>query len=105
MVSGVAAEQALKLDELAYGKWNDRELMHDYLIGWLTHCLTDSKVPPCKTLAVSTDNSCSLAVHRHRKIPRASQTENVNSFRDTRATHSRRSGIRTWPVLRRLNDK
>ncbi len=46
IVSGVAAERALKLDELVYGKWNDRELMHDYLIGWLTHCLTDSKVLP-----------------------------------------------------------
>jgi hypothetical protein len=46
MVSGVAAEQALQLDELVYGKWNDRELMHDYLVGWLTHCLTDRKVLP-----------------------------------------------------------
>ena len=46
VVSGVAAEQALQLDELVYGKWEDRELMHDYLVGWLTHCLTDNKVLP-----------------------------------------------------------
>jgi hypothetical protein len=46
MVSGVAAEQALQLDEAVYGKWEDRELMNDYLVGWLTHCLTDSKVLP-----------------------------------------------------------
>jgi hypothetical protein len=46
IVSGAAAEQALQLDELAYGKWNDRELMHDYLIGWLTRCLTEHKVLP-----------------------------------------------------------
>lgn len=46
IVSGVAAEQALKLDELVYGKWNDRELMQDYLVGWLTHCLSENKVIP-----------------------------------------------------------
>ena len=45
-ISGVAAEQALQLDELVYGKWEDRELMHDYLVGWLTHCLTDHHVLP-----------------------------------------------------------
>ena len=42
----MAAEQALQLDELVYGVWNDRELMHDYLVGWLTHCLSDNKVLP-----------------------------------------------------------
>jgi hypothetical protein len=46
IVSGVAAEEALKLDELVYGKWNDRELMHDYLVGWLTHCLSKNTVLP-----------------------------------------------------------
>jgi hypothetical protein len=46
IVSGVAADQALQLDESVYGKWDDRELMQDYLVGWLTHCLTDSKVLP-----------------------------------------------------------
>jgi hypothetical protein len=45
-VSGVAADQALDLDEAIYGAWKDRELMHDYLVGWLTHCLTDRKVLP-----------------------------------------------------------
>ena len=46
IVSGVAAEEALKLDELVYGKWNDRELMQDYLVGWLTHCLSKNTVLP-----------------------------------------------------------
>ncbi len=46
IVSGVAAEQALQLDEAVYGKWNDRELMQDYLIGWLTHCLSEKKTLP-----------------------------------------------------------
>lgn len=41
---GVAADQALDLDEAAYGTWQDRELMRDYLIGWLTHCLTEREV-------------------------------------------------------------
>lgn len=45
-VSGVAADQALQIDELVYGTWNDRELMQDYLIGWLTHCLSKNKVLP-----------------------------------------------------------
>jgi hypothetical protein len=45
-IAGVAADQALDLDEAIYGAWKDRELMHDYLIGWLTHCLTDQKVLP-----------------------------------------------------------
>jgi hypothetical protein len=42
----VAADQALDLDEAVNGKWQDRELMRDYLVGWLTHCLTDRKVLP-----------------------------------------------------------
>ena len=41
---GVAADQALDLDEAVFGTWQDRELMRDYLIGWLTHCLTERKV-------------------------------------------------------------
>ena len=41
---GVAADQVLDLDEAVYGTWQDRELMRDYLIGWLTHCLTERKV-------------------------------------------------------------
>ena len=41
---GFAADQALDLDEAVYGTWQDRELMRDYLIGWLTHCLTERKV-------------------------------------------------------------
>jgi len=45
-VSAVAAERALYLDEAVHGAWQDRELMRDYLIGWLTHCLTDRKVLP-----------------------------------------------------------
>lgn len=45
-LSGAAADQALHQDEAAYGKWQDRELMHDYLVGWLTHCLTDRNVLP-----------------------------------------------------------
>lgn len=45
-VSAVAAERALYLDEAVYGAWQDRELIRDYLIGWLTHCLTDQKVLP-----------------------------------------------------------
>lgn len=45
-VSAVAAERALYLDEAVYGAWQDRELMRDYLIGWLTHCLADRKVLP-----------------------------------------------------------
>lgn len=45
-LSGVAADRALDLDEAVYGKWKDRELMRDYLVGWLTHCLTDRKVLP-----------------------------------------------------------
>jgi hypothetical protein len=44
--SGVAADRALDLDEAVYGKWQDRELMRDYLVGWLTRCLTDRKVLP-----------------------------------------------------------
>lgn len=43
---GVAADQALDLDEAVYGAWQDRELMRDYLIGWLMHCLTNRKVVP-----------------------------------------------------------
>lgn len=43
---GVAADQALDLDEAVYGAWQDRELMRDYLIGWLMHCLTDRKMVP-----------------------------------------------------------
>jgi len=46
IISGVAADQALRLDEAVYGKWNDRELMQDYLIGWLTHCLSEKKTLP-----------------------------------------------------------
>lgn len=45
-VSGVAADQALNMDEQVYGKWNDRELLHDYLVGWLTRCLSQHKVLP-----------------------------------------------------------
>lgn len=45
-ISGIAADQALDLDEAVYGAWKDRELMRDYLVGWLTHCLTDQKVLP-----------------------------------------------------------
>ncbi len=45
-ISGVAADQALDLDEAVYGAWTDRELMRDYLIGWVIHCLTDRKVLP-----------------------------------------------------------
>jgi len=45
-VSGIAAERALYLDEASHGAWKDRELMHDYLVGWLIHCLTDRKVLP-----------------------------------------------------------
>jgi hypothetical protein len=45
-VSGIAADHALDLDEAVYGAWQDRELMRDYLIGWLTHCLTDQGVLP-----------------------------------------------------------
>ncbi|MBA5865442.1 MAG: hypothetical protein GDA67_01965 [Nitrospira sp. CR1.3] len=41
---GLAADQALDLDEAVYGAWQDRELMRDYLIGWLSHCLTERKV-------------------------------------------------------------
>lgn len=46
IVSDVAAEQALQLDESVYGKWGDRELMQNYSVRWLTHCLTDSKALP-----------------------------------------------------------
>ncbi|MCS6294135.1 MAG: hypothetical protein H8J66_13780 [Nitrospira sp.] len=45
-ISGFGADQALDLDEAVYGAWKDRELMRDYLVGWLTHCLTDQKVLP-----------------------------------------------------------
>lgn len=44
--SGVAADQALDGDEAVYGTWQDRQLMRDYLVGWLTHCLTDRKMLP-----------------------------------------------------------
>jgi hypothetical protein len=46
VVSRVAADQALQQDELMYGTWKDRELMTDYLIGWLTHCLSERNVLP-----------------------------------------------------------
>lgn len=46
LVSTVAADQALQLDELVHGKWKDRELMQDYLIGWLTHCLSENDALP-----------------------------------------------------------
>jgi len=45
-IAGMAADQALDLDEAVYGAWKDRELMRDYLIGWLMHCATDRKVLP-----------------------------------------------------------
>jgi hypothetical protein len=45
-VSAVAAERAIYLDEAIHGAWRDRELVHDYLVGWLTHCLTDQHVLP-----------------------------------------------------------
>jgi hypothetical protein len=45
-IAGIAADQALDLDEAVYGAWEDRELMRDYLIGWLMHCATDRKVLP-----------------------------------------------------------
>lgn len=52
-LSGVAADQALDQDEAAYGRWQDRELMHDYLVGWLTHCLTDREVLPMQDPRIS----------------------------------------------------
>lgn len=45
-VSGLGADHALNLDEAVYGRWKDRELMRDYLVGWLTHCLSRQKVLP-----------------------------------------------------------
>ncbi len=45
-IAGAAADQALDLDEAVYGAWEDRELMRDYLIGWLMHCVMDRKVLP-----------------------------------------------------------
>ena len=44
--SGVAAEQALRLDEQAYGAWTNREQMLDYLTGWVAHCLGDRGATP-----------------------------------------------------------
>ncbi len=45
-IAHVGAESALKTDEAQNGTWDDRELMLDYLIGWLTHCLADQHVLP-----------------------------------------------------------
>lgn len=45
-VSAVAAERMIYLDEAVHGAWRDRELVRDYLVGWLTHCLTDQHVLP-----------------------------------------------------------
>lgn len=52
-VSGAAADQALDLDEAVYGKWKDRELVRDYLVGWLTHCLADRNVLPLRDPRIS----------------------------------------------------
>ena len=45
-IARVGAESALKTDEAQNGTWDDRELILDHLIGWLTHCLADQHVLP-----------------------------------------------------------
>ncbi len=45
-IAARASEHALWLDEQAYGAWADRELMLDYLAGWVTHCLYDQGAVP-----------------------------------------------------------
>lgn len=47
-IAAVAAEQAIAIDERANGKWDDRELMTDYLIGWLTGCMVKRRYLPLK---------------------------------------------------------
>ncbi len=41
VLARMAAEKALDIDEAKYGAWSDRELMRDYLVGWVTHCLSE----------------------------------------------------------------
>jgi hypothetical protein len=87
-IAGIAADQALDLDEAVYGAWEDRELMRDYLIGWLMHCATDRKVLPKQDPRIP-----------YRRLMEAREpSDSKNTKRITRRFEEFGYGYRSYPL-------
>ena len=87
-IAGISADQALDLDEAVYGAWEDRELMRDYLIGWLMHCATDRKVLPKQDPRIP-----------YRRLMEAREpSDSKNTKRITRRFEEFGYGYRSYPL-------
>ena len=90
------------MDELVYGKWSDRELMHDYLVGWLTHCLSKNMGLPIQDPRGPYKRFLRPPGHSSLKGPiRLAERETTSSMA-IQVTSSRRSGIKIWLGRHRL---